>query len=43
LKSVVYIQAGGYHNGAIDTNGFVYMWGRGDVGQLAISNNSQEL
>ena len=39
LNNVIYIEAGGYHNGAIDTEGQVYTWGRGDGGQLALSIN----
>lgn len=32
----VYVEAGGYHNGVIASDGQVYMWGRGDVGQLGV-------
>lgn len=32
LNDIVFVQAGGYHNGAIDKDGKVFMWGRGDVG-----------
>ncbi|OMJ76354.1 hypothetical protein SteCoe_24296 [Stentor coeruleus] len=30
------IQAGGYHNVALTDNGHVYVWGRGDGGQLGL-------
>jgi alpha-tubulin suppressor-like RCC1 family protein len=33
---VVFLEAGGYHNGVITDFGNVYTWGRSDVGQLAI-------
>lgn len=33
---VVFLEAGGYHNGIITDYGDVYTWGRSDVGQLAI-------
>jgi alpha-tubulin suppressor-like RCC1 family protein len=29
----MYIECGGYHNAAICSDGDLYMWGRGDVGQ----------
>ena len=38
-ETVKYIEAGGYHNGALATSSkgtHVYMWGRGDVGQLGL-------
>jgi alpha-tubulin suppressor-like RCC1 family protein len=31
-KFITYIEAGGYHNAAIDMDGNLYMWGRSDVG-----------
>jgi alpha-tubulin suppressor-like RCC1 family protein len=36
---ISYIECGGYHNGAIDKNGILFMWGRSDVGQLGHPKN----
>jgi alpha-tubulin suppressor-like RCC1 family protein len=33
---IKYVECGGYHTAAIDTEGTLYMWGRSDVGQLGI-------
>eukprot|EP00347_Sterkiella_histriomuscorum_P007995 403346770 len=38
-KFITYIDAGGYHNSAIDIEGNLYMWGRSDVGQLGLKVN----
>ena len=35
-----YVESGGYHNGLIAEDGNVYMWGRGDVGQLGINKSN---
>lgn len=35
--NIVYIECGGYHNAVLDENGEVWVWGRGDVNQLAIN------
>lgn len=35
-KKVSYVEAGGYHSGAITEDGELYMWGRGDIGQLGV-------
>ena len=34
---VTYIQAGGYHNAAVTSEGAMFVWGRSDVHQLGIS------
>lgn len=34
-----YIECGGYHNAAITNESSLYMWGRGDVGQLGFENS----
>jgi len=37
--NVVYVEAGGYHNGVITADSQVLLWGRGDVGQLGLSKD----
>jgi regulator of chromosome condensation len=37
LQDIIYTEAGGYHSGAINKDGEVFTWGRGDVGQLALT------
>ena len=39
-KRVIYVQAGGYHTGAITDDGSLYMWGRADVGQLGLPSEN---
>jgi alpha-tubulin suppressor-like RCC1 family protein len=29
---IAFVEAGGYHNAAVSTDGELYTWGRGDVG-----------
>ncbi|CDW84371.1 UNKNOWN [Stylonychia lemnae] len=36
-KYIVYAEAGGYHNAAIDQYGNLFTWGRSDVGQLGFT------
>ena len=36
---VTYLESGGYHNSAITKTRKVYMWGRGDVGQLGLNES----
>lgn len=36
-ENIVYLECGGYHNAAINKDGEVWVWGRGDVNQLGIS------
>ncbi len=38
-QSFSYIESGGYHNGAMTNDSSLYMWGRGDVGQLGFENS----
>jgi alpha-tubulin suppressor-like RCC1 family protein len=35
-KKIVYAESGGYHSGAVSEDGYLYMWGRADVGQLGL-------
>jgi alpha-tubulin suppressor-like RCC1 family protein len=35
-ERIVYLECGGYHNAAINDEGEVWVWGRGDVNQLGI-------
>ena len=35
-RFVRYLECGGYHTGALSTEGELFMWGRSDVGQLGI-------
>ena len=37
-ERITYISAGGYHNAALSERGYVYTWGRGDVGQLGFED-----
>ena len=36
-EKVTYLEAGGYHNAVITKSRKVFVWGRGDVGQLGLS------
>ena len=40
-KKILYVECGAYHNGALSEDGDIYLWGRGDVGQLGtkVKNN----
>ncbi|EGC34029.1 hypothetical protein DICPUDRAFT_153832 [Dictyostelium purpureum] len=42
-KTIKVISAGGYHSIAIDTNGSMFAWGRGDYGVLGVSSSLDSL